>query len=215
MDKVLSDKQLLRKASSKIAAAAFLAQYQEHIRENFPETTDLLDRYTKGEAMPTPTVEVIKNVVAAHILENMKKTAEEAIAKAIHSSKAPKKKSGTTGSGRYAIQFFVKNVTERTGEASIDLYSDENAVHTHHAETFHAAQNIVDRKLSNLMHSVYAEIVNKFGIVIKTTITRDDALSRYMKQRKGPACRDRGQGLGASMKPVMSCKQDTSSFSRG
>ncbi len=214
MDKVLSDKQLLRKASSKIAATAFLAQYQAHLRENFPETTELLDRYTKGEALPTPTVEVIKNVVAAHILENMKRSAEEAIAKAGARSATPKK-SGSTGSGKYAIQFFVKNVTERTGESSVDLYTDENAVHTHYAETYNAAERMVDRKQSNLMHAVYAEIVNKVGVKIKTTISRDDSLSRFMKQRKGPACRDRGQGLGASMKPVMSCKQDTCSYSRG
>lgn len=217
MEKPLSGKQLLRKASSKIAASAFLESYQEHIRENYPEAVEALDKWSAGKSAPGPTVETIKNVVATHLLEAMKRKANEDIEKAIArgNGRAAKSSSGESGTGRYACQFFVKNTIERTSESNIDLYTDKDGIHTFYVDTYQDAQNLVDRKQCDMTHAVHATITNKVGKEITTIIRRDDSIARRMKQPKGPAVLNRGTGLSKSLKSFMSCKQDTASFSRG
>jgi hypothetical protein len=206
---MLSDKQLLRKASSRCVPASFLSEFQEHIRATYPAAVEVLDKWSTGEYLPTPTLEMIKHIIYASILENVKE-------KSPRVAKPAKSKSGVSGSGRYSCQLFVKNVTnEKTGEHEVSLFTDHNGIHTFLVDTFQAAMNLVDRKQTQMGNSICANIANTYGKEITTVVHRDDSISRTMRAKKGPACRDNGQGFNKPFENFMSCHQDTASFSRG
>lgn len=215
----ISDKQFVRKASARISAIAFLESYEAHIRTNYPDAVVALDMYREGKLLPTPALEFVKQVAAKHILQGMINKAGESIKKHTSAS-ARKSKSGSTrtssiGQGKYYCQIFVKMVNERTRETSIEVFVDHNGHDTFRADTYSAAERIVDRKQTDVIHAQYATVSQELpsGKVLTTNISRDDSIARFLKAPRGPVCKVKPQS--APLKQTMSVHNYVATFSRG
>ncbi len=195
--KPLSDKQLLRKASSKITATDFLETYSEHIRATYPAAVPILDKLAAGEYLPTPTLEMLKHVIFASVLEGAKKAGAEA---RVREEKPAKTRTGITGTGKYVCQIFVGG----------ELLTDKNGMHTFNVDLFQDAERLVDRKMVDIASDSFATITSGD---ITTKVSRDDSLSRFFRERKGAVCKVKPTS--APLKNTMSCHQDTASFSHG
>lgn len=219
MDKPPSDKQLLRKANGMhVSAIAFFSAYADHIRETYPGSHTALDMYKSGEMLPTPTLEFIKQVVSQHIIQCQVNRAEESIRKQqakVNKPKSDKSKSGTSGSGKYAIQIFVKRTSERTGESEIDLWVDHNGVDTFKADLYQNAMRLLDRKMADLCMAQYGTITQVIGENRNLTsrIERSESVARVLRAPKMAV--HKSKPTSAPLKNFMRAKNDTCSFSRG
>ncbi len=215
-DKTLTHKQLIRKASSKVSAKAFLDSYQAHIRTTYPESTEILDNVMNGSLLPTPALDAIKKIVQAHVVLGLQKKNAETIAKHEASKDKPQKQGGTLGSGRYSIQFFVKQTNERTSESTIEVYQDKDGNDIFAQEKYQDAERFVDRRQNEMTHAVYAVITSEEnGKPLPIVIPRADSVARANKKSKGPAVRNAGTGQSKPFQNYMRAKNDTCSFSRG
>lgn len=213
MNKPMSDKQFIRKASSRISADAFLDAYEAHIRETYPESVETVNQYRSGQMNPTQALDFVKEVAKQHMLAMMVTRAEESIRKS-QTNKTEKAKSGIIGTGNCTCQLFVKETCERTGEFKIVLWVDHNGNHTFRAASYQDALRLVDRKQVDLSTSQYATIVMDVGGKPMTTrVERLDSMARFFKSRPGPVCKVRPQS--APLKQKMSVHNYVASFSRG
>lgn len=216
MDKVLSDKQFIRKAeSARVSALGFLEAYEEHIRSSYPEATVAIDMFKSGQMLPNPALEFVKQVVGQHILKSMTNRAEESMQKQAKKEKKAPSKSGSTGQGKYTCQFFCKVVNERTGDSQEHLWVDHNGNDTFRAETYQAAMRLVDRKLSDISHGLYATISQEIreGKMLTTRVDRNDAVARFLGVKRGPVCKVKPTS--APLKQTMSVHNFVATFSRG
>lgn len=218
MEKPISDKQFVRKASSaRVSAMAFLDAYEEHIRATYPGAVVAIDLYRKGEMLPTPALEFVKQVAGQHILEGMVNRAEESIKKSQErTEKKPSgSRSGSVGQGKYTCQLFCKVTNERTGESITELWTDHNGHHTFRAEVFQDALRLVDRKQVDLGNGQYATISQELpgGKILTTNVSRDDSVGRVLKVARGPVCKVKPTS--APLKQTMSVHNYVATFSRG
>ena len=215
-DKPLTPKKLIRKASSKISAAAFIDAYRTHIRTNFPGAIDLLDQYESGGLLPTPTLQAIKQVIEAHIAEGARKKDQAAIAKFEANKDKPQAVKGSSGSGKYSVQFFIKSVNERTGDAIIELYYNKAGIHTFREDLYQKALGLVDRKQNDMSQSVYARIVSiENGKEMASVIPRAESIARINKVGRKPAMRNAATGNSKPQKNYPRARNDHFSVSRG
>lgn len=213
-DKLLTPKQLLRKASSKISAVAFLTAYQTHLRLNYQGSQEILDQYEAGKLLPTPTLLAIKQVVQAHIAENFLKKNAAAISK--FESEKDKPKSGAAGSGKYACQFFIKKVDERTGEMKIELFSNAEGKNTFRVSLYQQAMGLIDRRQNEMNDSVYGRIVSvENGKEIVSIIPRGDSIARINKKKGSAFTKNTSSGMSKPLKSYPRARNDRFSFSRG
>lgn len=216
-EKPLTHKQLIKKASSKISATAFLDSYAAHVRETYPEAIEVLDMVSSGTLLPTPALDAIKQIVQAHVVLGLQKKNQSVIEKFESNQDKPKRvASGTVGSGRYTIQFFVKVTNERTEVSSIELYTDKDGHNTFKAMMYQDAERLVDRRQNEMMNAVYAVISSdENGKALPIVIPRADSVARANKRGKGPSVRNAGTGMSKPLTSYMSVHNDTCSFSRG
>lgn len=212
----ISNKQLLRKMSSRISASAFLDAYKVHIAESYPESHTVLSQYNAGQLLPTPTLEALKQVIQTHITLNLQKKNKNLIEKFEEKKDKPAKKSdGISGNGRYFCRFFVKVPSERNYDEVIQ-YINEDGYHTFCKDLYQDASRFIDRHQNEMENAIYATITSiENGKELTTVIPRSDSVARVMQKRGGPASRNRGIGLSKSMASYMRAKNDTCSFSRG
>lgn len=214
MDKPLSDKQFIRKASAvKVIADAFLNAYEDHIRATYKDAGTALDQFKSGEMRPNVALSFVKEVVAKHLLQTNIARAEESIRKQ-HQKKTPSK-SNVTGSGKFACIITIKVTNERTRECEEAVFVDHNGHDTFLCDTYQAALRLVDRKQADMPDALYSVISHELtpGRFLKTTIMRGDSIARFFRQPKGPVTK--GKPMSASLKNYMHCHNDTCSFSRG
>lgn len=203
--------------SSRISASAFLDAYTNYLRETYPDSISVLDMFSSGKLLPTPTVQAITRIVQTHLALNLQKKNQETINKFEADKEKPSKgPSGMNGSGRYSVQFYIKVVNERTQEASIEVYTDKDGNHTFLADMFQNANHLVDRRQNEMMNSVYAVITSmENGKALSIIIPRADSVARANRKGKGPAVRNTGSSNSKPFQNYMRARNDTCSFSRG
>lgn len=216
MNKPLSDKQFSRKLnSSQGVVDGFLSAYEGLIRERFPSAIVALEQYQQGEMTTHQAVDFVKKVVHTHLVQSQINKAEEDILRRQEQKPTATSKSGSVGQGKYAIQFFVKMIDERTGNAQIELWTDATGHHTFRAELYQDAMRLVDNRLYKLatgLHATVSQGLNN-GRTLTSRIERDEAISRVLKAPRSAVSKSKPQS--APLKNFMSCHNDRSSFSRG
>lgn len=226
------------KLSGKTTAEGFLSAHRDFLL-NHTFLAPVLEAYDNGEMLPTPTIQACQQVLFDHMVAS-----DAAKAKAATDAKAAKANTvirkgdkvikSSVPSKEYTVTLMVKvydrngeNVkievgtverkkfreVKKAGQTILEPYTEITPA-VWGAETFNEASRLADRRLFDRGDSVYAEIVNTQGVPIKTTIQRDDAIARTMKQPKGPASRVKGSST-KTLKWVGKAKNDRSSFSRG
>lgn len=216
-EKALTHKQLIRKASSKVSAKAFLDAHSAYVRATYPEAGPVLEQFEAGSLLPSPTLDAIKVIIQNHIILAL----QAKNAKMIESFEADKDKpakapSGTRGAGRYTVQFFVKVTNERTGESTIERFVNDDGTHSFLVPMYQDAMHLVDRKQNEMMDAVYASISSiENGKVMTTAIPRADSVARANKKGASPAMRKSSTGMSKPMKSYARARNDTCSFSRG
>lgn len=200
-ERKMTAKGFLHKASTKAAnaAAGFIAQHRAFLEtgELAEFTSPILNKLDQKEILPTPALDAIKAVVLGHMLAMQVKQAEETIAKgeATGTSK-PWTATIYNAKGEVCTRINEKGKEEDLSK-TFDLSSD--------------ADRWVDRRL-------FDGASDWFGVIqghgVESTIIREDAIARILKQKKGPATRKVGStssSLGFKAKAV----QDRCYFSRG
>lgn len=226
------------KLSGKTTAEGFLSAHMGFL-QNHTFLAPILESYENGEMLPTPTIQACQQVLFDHMVASdaaKAKAATDEKAKRMSTviRKGDKVIKSSVPDKEYTITLMVKvydregknmqimvgsverkkfREVEKNGVKVLEPYTEITPA-VWGAETFNEASRLADRRLFDRGDSVYAEIVNTQGVPIKTTIQRDDAIARTMKQPKGPASRVKGSST-KTLKWVGKAKNDRASFSRG
>jgi hypothetical protein len=224
------------KLSGKSTAEGFIAAHQDFIK-GYQFLSPIVEAYDRKEILPTPTLQLMQSALLEHTIANE-------VRLALSRAKLKKPRNVLETSKPYVISIFVKNddneivlgtydkvlgykiIKEEGGKIETveteeetagfqiveTLIEEEEMVYS--ADLYQEAEGLADRRLVKFEHSIYAEIVNNQGAMIKTIVHRRDAIARVYAKKKGPSCRNTSKStskLGFGIK----ASQDTASFSRG
>lgn len=209
-EKKITIKGFLHKSRTKAAnsASAFIAGYRSFLEnEKIVGLPEILEKLDKGEIMPTPALNEIKDVAFAHMLALDTAKAEAQLERAQNSEPARNK-------AHYATIYNSK------GE--IQTYVDENGEEKELVAGYELHQEAMgwsDRKLIDCASDCYSVIesmrlFDKEGNTLKTIVLRDDAMARVFKAKKLALHKSKPQTtsrLGFGVK----AKGDRSRFSHG
>lgn len=199
--RVMTPRGFLHKASGKISADAFLAQHRAWLEsgELAPLTTPILRELDAKVTLPTPALEVIKMVVLNHMLAKEADKAEEAILNPAPAAK-PKAWEATVYNAKGEIQSRTKEDGEEEDlQKGFDSSSD--------------ADRWSDRRLFDGASDWFA-VVRHTTMPLETTILRDDAIARILKQPRGPAMKSQAKSAG-KLSFGVKVHNDRSVFSKG
>jgi hypothetical protein len=212
----MSDLGFLRSANAKkVIPAAFLHMHSEYIKKNYPLAIPLLDDFFRGIKPSNDVLSEVKKIASRRYSDLLEgKIKEES------KQKAP---SIPSGNGRYDIQFFVKNVSERIGFSELTLFVDEDGCDTFLKDTFQAAQRYVDRFQAENGNCVFANIRNRASRSgapsdekeVLTKISRDESLTRIPGRIKRPVQHRKGSGNSKPFRWTARSRNSHSSFSAG
>jgi hypothetical protein len=192
----------LFKTTTKAAASAkgFIEAYREYLTkgEVAGVTAPIVAKLDRGEILPTPALEEIKDMVFAHIMQANAELAQKSL-----------ERSQDTGPSLP----FEAMIVDPSGKV-MSRIKDDGSVEPLEKE-FDLPQNAerwIDRRL-------FDGAVNWTGIILHNgkkydVICRDDSIARILKQPKGSVCRTQAKStskLGWGTK----CKEKAVKFSRG
>lgn len=219
-ERVMTAKGFLHKAGTKAAASAdaFIKAHRAWLETGtLAELTGpILAKVDSRELMPTPALEVLKEVVLGHMLASTINNAKIAIAKAdsgerteaIASTSASKPWEATIydADGNVVIKIHPETGKESTLEEKFAKPQD--------------ADGWVDRRLVQGSEGWFGVVVNhtlqsKEGDSLSRTILRGDAMARTFGARKpNPVCKSNAKASGKLSFGVKS-KPSVSKFSHG
>lgn len=208
----LTPRQFLRKFATKTALSAvgFLEQHREYLLtgELAKVTAPIIQKVDSKEIFPTPAMQKLQEVILAHILK------VEAIKAETKSEKIESDKEIAPIMTGKISNSWICTILNPQGEVCTRVKDNgevEDLVKSFDDSS--SADRWADRRLFlDSFPDWYAEIVHS-NLPVKTTILRDDAVSRMMKKKLGPVMHVRSQnktvGFGSK------CKESRSVFSRG
>jgi len=199
-ERSMSPKGFLHKANGKAAnsALAFLATHREWLTtgELAATTSPILAKIDSGDLLPTPGLNVIKEVVLAHHLANEIRKGEDAMAR------AEEQEAGGGKSKPYLAtvydkdgeipQVYVEKEDPETGAVTGEWKDLQQGF-----DLPQRAQGWLDRKLYDGAPDWRGEIASTYmtgsdGLPMVEHVTRLDSMARIDHRVKGPVCHVRG-----------------------
>jgi hypothetical protein len=172
-DRKMTIKGFIHKANGKIGATAFLAAHREYMlsEELAPITAPILVKIDKGEVMPTPGLEEIKQALFQHMMVS---TANKGVERA-------QKVQAAGGEKPYLATVY-------DGEGKIATKKNDKGEVVELQKTFampQEAEGWTDRRLEEGEPDWRGEVVATHMNMITTHITREEALKRILRKKGG------------------------------
>ncbi len=213
-ERTMTPKGFLHKTTTKAAnsADAFLKAHRAWLEsgELASLTSPILRKLDDGEVMPTPALEAIKSVVYGHMIASEIRKGEESIARQEQGGKGPG-----------ASKPWIGTIHNADGQIAVKINEEgEEVLLQQGFEKPQECERWVDRRLFEGTDGQFGVVASttligpKTGSPISSTIMRQDAIARILKQKGGPVMKSSAKSsskLGFGVK----AKQSTAKFSHG